>query len=376
MMKCTNSVLDSSYPGIKFDKNGVSNIFKQSKKIFEYNFSLIPKKKELFLNKTIKEIKESNSLNGYNCILGLSGGLDSSYMLHKVVNEYGLKPLVFHVDAGWNSEIAVNNIEKMINKLNLDLFTEVINWKDVKNLQKSFFESGVPHIDIPQDHAFVSILYKYAEKYKIKFILNGGNIFNEIVPMPYLYYYWGTDLRQIFDIFNKFSNEKLKSYPFSSVFRHKIFLRYIKSLKVIKPLNFEIYKQDQAEELLGNEYQWRPYKQKHFESNFTRFYEGYWLLKRFNFDVRKCQLTSLIISNQITIKEANKILEKPPLNAEEVKNDFNYICNKLGYDSSKLYSLEKLDKKFYFDYKNTHKILKPIELILKILKLSVRGGAF
>ena len=118
-------------------------------------------------------------------------------MLHKVVNDYGLKPLVFHVDAGWNSEIAVSNIEKLVDKLNLDLFTEVINWNDVKHLQIAFFKSGVPHIDIPQDHAFISILYHFAEKYKIKYILNGGNIFNEIIPMPYKYYYWGTDLRHI-----------------------------------------------------------------------------------------------------------------------------------------------------------------------------------
>ncbi len=260
-MICKKSILDNSYPGIVFDKNGISNIYKESKSVYDYFLDNMSKRKNFFLKTTINDIKNSKPIGDYNCILGLSGGLDSSYMLHKVVNDYGLKPLVFHVDAGWNSEIAVSNIEKLVDKLNLDLFTEVINWNDVKHLQIAFFKSGVPHIDIPQDHAFISILYHFAEKYKIKYILNGGNIFNEIIPMPYKYYYWGTDLRHINEIIKKFSPAKIKSYPFSSVFRHKIYLRIFKSLRVIKPLNFEIYNQFKATELLKEHYGWKPYGQ-------------------------------------------------------------------------------------------------------------------
>ena len=297
-------------------------------------------------------------------------------MLHKVVNDYGLKPLVFHVDAGWNSEIAVSNIEKLVDKLNLDLFTEVINWNDVKHLQIAFFKSGVPHIDIPQDHAFISILYYFAEKYKIKYILNGGNIFNEVIPMPYKYYYWGTDLRHINEIIKKFSPAKIKSYPFSSVFRHKIYLRIFKSLKVIKPLNFDIYNQFKATELLKELYGWKPYGQKHFESNFTRFYEGYWLPSRFNFDVRKCQLSSLIISNQITRKDAKEIIKNPPLNKIESLNDYNYVVNKLNLSNEEFRQFENSEKKYYYNYKNLHNILKPVEKFLKTTRLMVRGGAY
>lgn len=375
-MICKKSILDNSYPGIVFDKNGISNIYKESKSVYDFFLDNMSKRKNFFLKTTINDIKNSKPIGDYNCILGLSGGLDSSYMLHKVVNDYGLKPLVFHVDAGWNSEIAVSNIEKLVDKLNLDLFTEVINWNDVKHLQIAFFKSGVPHIDIPQDHAFISILYHFAEKYKIKYILNGGNIFNEVIPMPYKYYYWGTDLRHINEIIKKFSPAIIKNYPFSSVFRHKIYLRIFKSLRVIKPLNFDIYNQFKATELLKELYGWKPYGQKHFESNFTRFYEGYWLPSRFNFDVRKCQLSSLIISNQITRKDAKEIIKNPPLNKIESLNDYNYVVNKLNLSNEEFRQFENSEKKYYYNYKNLHHILKPVEKFLKTTRLMVRGGAY
>jgi N-acetyl sugar amidotransferase len=375
-MICNKSILDHTYPDITFDKSGISNIFKESKFVYDFFIENLSKRRDDFLNLTIKDIKKSKPLGEYNCILGLSGGLDSSYMLHKVVNDYGLKPLVFHVDAGWNSEIAVSNIEKLVDKLDLDLFTEVVNWNDVKNLQIAFLKSGVPHIDIPQDHAFISILYNFAEKYKIKYILNGGNIFNEIVPMPYKYYYWGTDLRHIKDIISKFSPEIIKKYPFSSVFRHKIYLRFFKSLKVIKPLNFEIYNQSNAIKILNDTYGWKPYGQKHFESNFTRFYEGYWLPSRFNFDVRRCQLSSLIISNQMTREEAIKTIKNPPLTKTELLNDYNYVANKLDLSEEQLMRIENSTRKYYYNYKNLHYFLKPIEKFLKASKLMVRGGAY
>ena len=144
----------------------------------------------------------------------MSGGVDSSYMLHLVVKEFSLRPLVFHVDGGWNSEIAVNNIQVMIEKLGLDLFTEVINWEEMKDFQLAFFKSGVPHIDIPQDHAFVGTLYNFVEKYKIKYILNGGNISTECVRNPLEWIYYGTDMSQLKDIINKFGTIEMKTYPF------------------------------------------------------------------------------------------------------------------------------------------------------------------
>ena len=186
-------------------------------------------------SRIIGKIKKSGKGNDFDCLLGISGGIDSSFMLHTIVTEFGLRPLVFHVDGGWNSEIAVSNIEVMINKLGLDLYTEVIDWEEMRDFQLSFLKAGVPHIDIPQDHAFIATLYNFANKYKIKYILNGFNYSTECVRNPMEWLYYGTDMAQIRDIHKKFGTIPLKKYPLSSILKHKFYLRYIKQIKVVKP---------------------------------------------------------------------------------------------------------------------------------------------
>ena len=234
----------------------------------------------------------------------------------------------------------------------------------------------MPHLDIPQDHAFVAVLYKFAEKYKIKTILNGGNISTENVIMPYQYYYWGTDMRHINDIINRFGKVPMNTYPFSSVFRHKLYLRYFKGVNVFKPLNFMPYTKELAVNTLISEYGWKPYPQKHFESRFTKFYEGYWLPTRFNFDVRRCQLSSLILTEQITREEALRILEQPSYDNESIHQDFEYIATKLGISIKELNDYHQMPIKFYWDYKNSHFILKNIERMVSLLSIGRRGGAF
>ncbi len=372
---CTKTVLDTTYPNITFDHEGICNHY------YEYHNKVKKNIKNeidgnIEFKKIASQVKKSRGNSEFDCILGLSGGLDSSFMLHKIVTEYDLKPLVFHVDGGWNSEISTNNIYNMVDKLGLELFTEVINWNEMREFQLSFFKSGVPHLDIPQDHAFISVLYNFAEKYNIKYILNGGNISTEAVIMPYKYYYWGTDLKQIHDITSKYCSIDLKEYPFSSVFRHKLYLKYFKGVKVIKPLNYFHYKKDHAIKILSEKYNWKSYKQKHFESRFTQFYEGYWLPKRFNFDVRRCQFTSLILNNQMTRIEALEILKTPPIDDDKLKKEIDFVCNKLQISIEELSIFESLPKKFYWDYKNNHFLLKSIEIILSFLNAGRRGGAF
>ena len=219
--------MDTSDQSISFDENGVSNHYwdyqKNIKNIFD-DKSLLSKN----FNKKIESIKFEGKNKEFDSILGLSGGMDSSYMLHKMVREYGLKPLVFHVDGGWNTQIAVNNIKNMVNKLNVELFTEVIDWKDMRNFQLAMFMSGLPYLDIPQDMAFAAVLYKFAEKYKIKTILNGGNIVTESVMRPFELIYYGGDMSLIKDVLKKYSPNKLNNFPFISVLYKRIFLKYIK----------------------------------------------------------------------------------------------------------------------------------------------------
>ena len=344
--------MDETDSMISFDENGVCdhcNDFYDN--VLPYWNSL--RKDESKLKKIVQKIKLEGKNNEFDSILGMSGGADSSYLLHLCVKELGLRPLVFHVDCGWNSDIATNNINVMIEKLDLDLYTEVINWKEIREFQLAYFKSGLSNIDVPQDHAFVATLYNFAQKHNIKYILNGGNISTECVRNPLEWLYYGTDMRQIRDILKRFSPKKLKSYPFSSVLRHKIYLRYFKKVEVVKPLNYMDYVKSDAMEFLKKEYGWMPYPQKHFESRFTRFYEGYWLPKRFGFDTRKVQLSSLILTNQITREDALRILEQPAMSTKDIENEFDFISRKLEISPEELNKYLSMPIKSYRDYKNS-----------------------
>lgn len=372
---CAKTVMDTSDPDITFDANGISNHYWDFQNVVKPNWFPNEHGRQI-LERSIDEIKRGGRGKDFDCLLGLSGGLDSSFMLHKVVKDFGLRPLVFHVDGGWNSEIAAHNIHVLVEKLGLDLYTEVINWKEMQDFQLAWFKSGVPHIDIPQDHAFVAVLYQFAEKYGIKTILNGGNIASECVRTPARFFYWGTDMAQIRDIIARFGTVPMETYPFSSVFRHKLYLRYLKGVKVFKPLNYLPFTVASASAELAREYDWKPYPQKHFESRFTRFYEGYWLPTRFGFDVRRTQFSSLILTGQMERAEALRRLEQPAYNPATIDQEFEYIATKLGITPEELRIYHEMPKKFYWDYRNRQNILGKVETVVSALKIARRGGAF
>ncbi len=352
---CTSCVMDTSDSRITFDNNGVCDHCNDFHQNVKPNWHTDQRGYDE-LKSVMKKIKDSGKGKEFDCLLGLSGGVDSSYMLHLAVKEFGLRPLVFHVDGGWNSELAVHNIQMLIDKLGLDLYTEVINWEEMKDFQLAFFKSGVPHIDIPQDHAFVATLYKFSDKYNIKYILNGGNISTECVRNPMEWLYYGTDMKHLNDIISRFCTKELKTYPFSSIFRHKFYLRYIRGVRVIRPLNYMPYIKAEALKLLEKEYGWKPYPQKHFESRFTKFYEGYWLPKRFGFDTRRVQYSSLILTEQMKREEAIEKMKIPAYDPETIEDEFNYIATKLSITPDELRSYFTMDKKFYWDYKNNESI--------------------
>ena len=257
-----------------------------------------------------------------------------------------------------------------------ELFTKVVNWKEVKEFQLAMFKAGVPHLDIPQDMAFISVLYKFANNHNIRHILNGGNLSSEAFFPPLKYLYWGTDLYHIKDILKKFSNHPMKTYPFISIYYHKIYLKFLRRFILHQPLNFIDYKLKSAENELNKIYGWQYYGQKHFESRFTRFYEGYWLPKRFNYDMRRIQFPSLIVSGQLDRKKALTLLEKSPLSDIQIKNEFKYVSNKLDISEDQLENLLNLPKKYYFDYKNREKIFNLGEKVLKKVFNVRRGGGF
>lgn len=372
---CNKTVMDISDPLIRFDADGVSNHY------WDFQNYVKPYWREgregrILLEKTVDQIKQSGKGKDFDCLIGISGGADSSFMIHKMVSDFDLRPLIFHVDGGWNSETAVGNINKIVEGLGLDLFTEVINWEEMRDFQLAMFKAGVPHLDIPQDLAFIGVLYKFAEIHGIKYILNGGNISTESVLMPLQYVYWGTDMVHNRDIISKFGTVPMRSYPFCNILYHKLFLRYFRGVKVFKPLNFMPYIKKEAIKEMQRIYGWKPVERKHFESLFTRFFEGFWLPSRFNYDMRRNQLSSLILSGQITRVEALKELEQPCFDSSSIKREFEYIASKLDISVDELHYYHGLPKKFYWDYKNAKIFFDLGETVLSWLKGGRRGGAF
>ena len=351
MQICTNCVMDTTDSKIVFDENGVCDHCNDFYNNVKPNWHTDAKGRA-DLEVIVKKIKQDGEGRDFDCIMGMSGGADSSYLLHMAVKEFGLRPLVFHVDGGWNSDTAVHNINVMIDKLGLDLFTEVINWEEMKDFQLTFLKSGLPNIDIPQDHAFVATLYDFAAKYNIKYIGNGGNISTECVRNPLEWIYYGTDMTLIKDLRKQFSQNPMKTYPFSSVLRHKFYLRYIKKVQVVKPLNYFPYIKTEAVKFLEDEYNWKAPEQKHFESRFTKFYEGYWLPKKFGYDTRKVQLSSLILTEQMDRDEALTVLKEPAITDEDAKHDFEYVATKLGISVDELKIYFNQPNKTHKDYKN------------------------
>lgn len=343
--------MDTSDVRIVFDEKGICDHCNSFRRDVRPHWHPDEKGAAMF-RQMVERIKATGKGRDFDCIMGMSGGLDSSYLLHLAVSEFGLRPLVFHVDGGWNTDIAVNNIQVLVDKLGLDLYTEVINWEEMRDFQLAFFKSGVPHLDIPQDHAFVATLYHFANKYGIKYILNGGNYSTECVRNPLEWLYYGTDMAQLRDIHRRFGTVPLRTYPFSSILFHKFYLRYVRGVQVLKPLNLLPYAKEHASRVLSETYGWRPYPQKHFESRFTRFYEGYWLPTRFGYDTRRVQYSSLILTEQMTREDALERLKKPAYDPATIDEDFEYIATKLRITVDELRGYHTMPLKTYRDYRN------------------------
>lgn len=369
---CSNCVMDTSDPGIVFDECGVCD---QCNAFYTHT---LPKWKpnaeglEILKGK-IDKIRAFSKGKPFDCIIGVSGGVDSSYLVHLAVKELGLRPLVFHVDGGWNSEIAVNNIEKLIDGLGLELYTHVVNWNEMRDLQLAFFKSGVPHIDLPQDHAFFATMYNFAEKYGVRYILTGSNISTECVRNPLEYFYYGTDMWQIRDIHRRFGQVPLVEFPLSGILRHKVYLRYLKRIEVVQPLDFMPYVKTEAMELLKVQYGWQEYPRKHFESRFTKFYEGFWLPKKFGFDTRRVQYSSLILTKQMSREAALEELKKLPYDEATIEQDIEYIAMKLEIGIADLKGYLTAPNRSFRDYRNQHALFEIGARVLHALGVERRA---
>lgn len=325
------------------------------------------------LESMVDRIRAAGKGHDFDCIIGMSGGIDSSYLAYVAKEKLGLKPLVFHVDAGWNSQIAVNNIERMVDGLGLDLFTEVIDWEEMRDLQLAFFKSGVPHIDTPQDHAFFATMYKFATQHGVKNILTGANLSTECIRNPVEWMYYQSDSIQLRDIHRKFGSRPLRTYPVTSILWHKIWLPYVRGIKVLRPLNYTPYIKEDAKQLLSDRFGWQPYPQKHFESRFTKFYESYWLPKRFGYDVRKVQYSSLIVTGQMTRDEALQLLKAPSWDEATIGEEIEFVANKLGISIEELNSYMNMPKRTYRDYRSQRQIYDAGGRVMRALGMEIGG---
>jgi N-acetyl sugar amidotransferase len=332
--QCSISVMDTiSDPNITFDENGVCNYKKLYDEDEKHHVLVGDNGKQRFQDE-ISRIKNSRGSKKYDCILGLSGGVDSTYLC-LLAKENGLNPLVVHFDNGWNSELAQHNIENTIKKCGFDLYTYVVNWNEFKEMQKAYLRASVVDIEVLTDHAFMSVLYDQARKWKIKFVLAGMNIVTEQV-LPKYWVYDKSDDKNIKDIVNKFGDIKakdLKSFPFLS-YANKRYCQKILKLEVITPLNWIEYNYDKVKDRIINELDWRDYGGKHYESIWTRFYQGYILPNKFNIDKRKAHFSNLIFSGQISKKEAIKKMEQPILDERIAKDDLAFVIKKFGISIS------------------------------------------
>lgn len=349
---CAKTIMDTSDPNIVFDENGISDYY------HNFNDTILPNwhTDERGYNELIQtsdKIRKEGKGKDFDCIMGLSGGLDSSYAAYIAKEVMGLRPLIFHVDAGWNTQQAVGNIEKLVNGLGLDLYTEVINWEEMKDLQVAFLRSQIADQDLPQDAAFFSGLYKFANKYKIRTILTGANYSTECCREPEEWGgYPGIDVTLFKDIHKRFGKRPLKTFPLVDIFIYKTYYRFRYGMKVFKPLNLVPYIKKDAEQLLFDKFGWEKFKHKHHESRFTRFYEDYWMPRKFGFEKRRAHFSSLILTGQMTRDEALERISRPEMDEHFLNQEFEFIANKLDLTIEELQRIFEGENKTFNDYKN------------------------
>ena len=328
--QCTVTIMDTTDPDITFDEAGVSSWAHYFRENVLTRWK--PEGDPVTLKALMQRIKADGKGKEYDCALGLSGGVDSSYLAY-IAKREGLRPLVVHTDVGWNSDIAVCNIEKIVKSCGYELFTLVIDWDVMADLQRAFLRAGVPNQDIPQDQVIFAAFYGFAAKHRIKWVLSGHNHACEsILPVA-----WGHnpfDIRHIKAIHRKFGNRRLNSYPLMSLTRYGLLYTLIRGMRVVKPLNLVPYNKAEAMQILEREFGWQYYGGKHFESRWTRFFQGWWLPTRFGYDKRLAHLSSLIMSGQMTREAALQEMKTDYCSQSILEEDKDLILKKLGMSGS------------------------------------------
>lgn len=354
---CSNCIMDTSDPGISFDARGVCDYCSNFEATIKPHWDT-GERGRLALNEMADAIRADGNGHEFDCIIGLSGGLDSSYVAYITKEIMGLRPLLFHVDAGWNTDQAVGNIEKLVDGLGLDLYTDVVNWESVKRMQVAFLRAGIPDQDLVQDAAFFSGLYKFARKHKIRHIITGSNFSTECCREPEEWGgYLGIDKRLFDDIWKKCGDGKPNDFPLVDILIYKLWYQKVLGMKVHHPLNLVPYVKKDAEDELARLFGWQRFQHKHHESRFTRFYEDYWLPRRFGYQKRRAHFSSLIMTGQMTRDQALERISRPEMDENFLKKEFEYVAHKLGLTVDELQQLFEMPRKTYRNYRNKRQLI-------------------
>lgn len=349
---CVRCIMDTSDPNIAFNDDGLCEYCQNFDEHIRPNWHSDERGAQE-LDRIAADIRKAGEGKDFDCIIGLSGGLDSSYATYVACERMGLRPLLFHVDAGWNTDQAVGNIEKLVDGLGLELFTEVVNWQEMKDLQSAFLHSQISDQDLPQDAAFFSALYEFAHKRGIKYVLTGANYSTECCREPEEWGgYPGIDKRLFKSIHKRFGKRKLKTFPLVDIMVYKIWYQRVLGMQVVKPLNLVPYIKADAEAELERRFGWQRFQHKHHESRFTRFYEDFWMPRKFGYEKRRAHFSSLIMTGQMTRDAAIERISQPEMDAHFLKQEFEFVANKLDMTVDELQTIFKGENKTFRDYPN------------------------
>lgn len=348
--RCSYCVMDTTDPEINFYENGRCNHCCNAEKILQKKpYCLSSEEKKKALQELTSQLKKEGKGKRYDCIIGVSGGVDSTYLAYVTKQKLGLNPLAVHLDNGWNSELAVENIENLLKQLNIDFFSYVIDWDEFKDLQLAFLKASTPDSEIPTDHAIISILYRMAIKENVPYILTGHNWATESI-MAGSWSQGYSDWKYIKALHKKFGTKSISTYPYRTFIKDKIYYSIIKKIKRISLLDHMDYNKSEAIKILENELHWQSYGRKHHESIYTRFFQSYILPKKFGFDKRKAHLSSLIVSGQISRREAILQLEQNPYDETTIEEDKEYVAKKFGISVEEFHKIMALPIKRFTDY--------------------------
>lgn len=354
--------MDTSDEHIEFDSDGICNHCRA----FDAHAAKAWKpgpEGERDLAAMVELMKAAGKKHQYDCIIGLSGGLDSTYLAVKMA-ERDLRILAVHVDAGWNSEIAVYNIERTVEQCKLDLFTYVVDWEDMRNLQVAYFRSGIANLDVPQDHVFFATLYRQAVKQGIRHVLNGGNLATEGI-FPTSWHGPALDRRNLLAINKRFGNGDLTdSYTMVSFFSYYVMYPFVRRIEVVQPLNMMPYVRSEALAELTQTVCYKAYGRKHGESLFTRFFQNHVLPHRFGYDKRRPHLSSMVVSGQLTREAALAELATPLYDADELVRDKEFVARKLRIEADELDALLDMPRHQFDEFptqQNMYRLLKRVQ---------------